>query len=308
MVTGDNGLVGSAIVRLLRVRGFWNLIHWDRYGVDLRDPVQCRWAFSSYIPEFVFHCAARVGGIVANRDNPVEFFLDNLRMEMNVFTCAHEYGVKKLLFFGSACAYPKLAKVPISESALLTGSLEPTNECYALAKIVGIKLGQSFSGRSPCKFISAMPTNLYGLNDNYHPVDSHVIPGMIRRIHEAKTAGSRTAKMWGSGRPRREFLYADDLAEAALLLMEKYDSPELINAGVGKAISLCSLAERISRVIGFTGLLEWDTNVPDGTPDRCLDVSKLFSLGWRPKMDLDQGLALAYEDSKTCKRGLSFSA
>jgi GDP-L-fucose synthase len=294
-------MVGSALCRVLRARGYNNVVTWSHEEVDLRDPVAVKWAFSSYLPEFVFHCAARVGGIIANSTKPVEFMLDNLRIETNVIEAAKEQSVKKLLFLGSACAYPKLAANPILEDSLLTGALEVSNECYAIAKIAGIKLCEAYRKEYGCDFISAMPTNLYGIGDHYNLQDSHVIPGMIRRFWEAEQAGARFVTLWGTGNPTREFLFADDLAEACLALMNHAGYLGLVNIGTGKAISLATLARTIWNVVGFRGWIEWDNSKPDGTPQRQLDTTKIFSLGWTPKVSLAEGLRAAYQDF-LCKK------
>ena len=295
-VTGHRGLVGSAIVRTLREKGFNNIVVARRSEIDLLDPVAVKWYFSSHLPEYVFHCAAKVGGIVANRDNPVEFIVENLTIQNNIFTNAFEYHTKKLLFLGSACAYPKFALNPITERMLLTGPLEPTNEGYALSKIIGIKLCQAFRKQYGCNFISAMPTNLYGEGDNYDLENSHVLPGMLRRIHEAKVAGKSTVALWGTGWPKREFLFSDDLAEACILLMEKYDESELVNIGHGERTELQELARKIADVVGYTGSILWDHTKPDGTPDRFLSSAKIFNLGWKPRVSLKDGLKIVYKD------------
>lgn len=295
-VAGHRGLAGSAICRELQKREFTNLMLVGREVADLRDPVAVKWLFSSYLPEYVFLCAAKVGGIVANSELPVEFMTDNLRIELNVLEAAKEYGVKKLLFLGSACAYPKFAKTPVSEDALLTGLLEPSNECYALAKISGVKLCDAYQREYGCDFISATPTNLYGIGDNYTLRHSHVIPGMIRRLHDAKNRRMSEVKMWGTGKPTRDFLFSDDLARACFRLMEDYQGPGTINVGTGQTVELCRVAETIAEVVSFPGELLWDMTTPDGTPDRKLDCSKIYALGWRPEVSLDAGLRIAYDD------------
>lgn len=295
-VAGHRGLVGSALCRVLKKRGFTNLITLTRKEVDLTDPIAVRWLFSSYSPEYVFLSAAKVGGIIANSSYPVEFMTENMRIELNVLENANWYRVKKLLFLGTACAYPKFAENPIKETALLTGTLESSNECYALAKIAGIRLCQAYRKEYGVDFISAMPTNLYGVGDHYDPENSHVIPGMIQRIHTAKTRGFESVELWGTGKPTREFLFADDMAEACVLLMEKYGSSETINIGSGSALPLCWVAERIAEVIGYRGAILWDTDRPDGTPERKLDCGKIFSLGWKPATDFIAGLKATYED------------
>ena len=251
--------------------------------------------FAKEKPNVVIFAAARVGGIKANDDYPVEFLLDNLRLQNNVIGAAHENGVRKLLFLGSSCIYPKLAPQPISESALLTGPLEPTNEAYAIAKIAGIKLCQAYAREYGDNFISAMPTNLYGPNDNFNLDSSHVVPALLRKAHEAKTSGGRELTLWGSGKPRREFLHVDDLASACVFLLEKYDSPEIINVGCGEDVSIRELAEMICDVIGFKGNLVWDTSKPDGTPQKLLDVSKMRALGWQSTISLRDGIKRTYD-------------
>ncbi len=295
LVTGHRGLVGGAILRALVKQGYPELIVLDHGACDLTDPIAVKWAFSSYRPEFVFHCAAKVGGIVANLTHPVEFMIQNMRMELNVLEGAKEYGVKKLLFLGSACAYPKFAENPIRESSLLTGALEPSNECYALAKISGIKLCEAYRKEYGCNFISVMPTNLYGIGDNYDAEGSHVIPGMIRKMHQAKLEKT-TAELWGTGNPCREFLFSDDLAEGCLVLMQQSANSGLVNIGFGSSTGLRLLASLVANAVGYSGDIGWDTTKPDGTPDRRMDNTKIFSTGWRPKVELREGLALAYKD------------
>jgi GDP-L-fucose synthase len=243
----------------------------------------------------VIFAAAKVGGIKANNDYPVEFLLDNLRIQNNIISSAYETGVRKLLFLGSSCIYPKFAPQPIPEAALLSGPLEPTNEAYAIAKIAGIKLCQSYAREYGANFTSAMPTNLYGPNDNFDLETSHVLAALLRKAHEAKTSGARELMVWGSGKPRREFLHVDDLASACLFLLEHYDSPEIINVGCGKDISICELAELICDVVGFDGELVWDATKPDGTPRKLLDVTKLHNLGWRAMIPLPDGIAQTYD-------------
>jgi len=300
-VAGHRGLVGSALCRVLRARGFTNLITASREEVDLSNPVAVKWFFSSLGPEYVFLSAAKVGGIVANSTYPVEFMTENLKIQLNVLENAKERGVKKLLFLGSACAYPKLAEVPIKEASLLTGALEPSNECYAIAKIAGIKLCDAYRKEFGCDFISAMPTNLYGIGDHYDLDNSHVIPGMIRRLHEAASRVGQPATLWGSGRPTREFLFADDLAEACLVLMESYSEAGPINVGYGATTSLRNLAAYVARTVGFSGDIFWDESKPDGTPDRRMDNSRIHSLGWAARTSLPVGLGFAYQDFKKCQ-------
>jgi GDP-L-fucose synthase len=295
-VAGHNGMVGGAICRALKAQGYERVITADRSQVDLCNPMMVEWFFSSYIPEYVFLSAARVGGIMANSTYPVEFMLDNMRIEMNVIENAKKYGVKKLLFLGSACAYPKLAANPILEEYLLTGALEPSNECYALAKIAGIKLCEAYRKEYGCDFISAMPTNLYGIGDHYGLRDSHVIPGMIRKIHDAKEAGHDDVVLWGSGKPSREFLFSEDLAEACIMLMNHPEYRGLVNIGYGSAIHLNQLACYVASVVGFPGEIIWDLSKPDGTPARQMDNSKMDSIGFYPRTPLPTGLKLAYQD------------
>jgi GDP-L-fucose synthase len=293
-VAGHRGLVGSAIIRRLESEGFDNLPKRDRSELDLADEEAVQHFFAQEKPSVVIFAAARVGGIKANNDFPVEFLLDNLRIQNNVIHAAHQAGVRKLLFLGSSCIYPKFAPQPIPETALLSGPLEPTNEAYAIAKIAGIKLCQAYSREYGANFISAMPTNLYGPNDNFDLETSHVLAALLRKAHEAKMRKVREVIVWGSGKPRREFLHVDDLASACLFLLEKYDSPEIINVGCGKDISIRELAELICDVVGFDGELAWDTTKPDGTPRKLLDITKLHDLGWQPTIPLRDGIAQTY--------------
>jgi GDP-L-fucose synthase len=288
-------LVGSALMRRLTHDGFANLVTRDRLQLDLRSAGAVDDFFAQEKPALVVLAAARVGGIKANSDEPVEFLLENIQMQNNVIRAAHETGVRKLLFLGSSCIYPKHAPQPIPESALLTGPLEPTNEAYAIAKIAGIKLCQAFTREYGANFISAMPTNLYGPNDNFDLVSSHVLPALLRKAHEAKKKGAPELVVWGSGEPRREFLHVDDLAAACLFLLEKYDRPEIINVGCGQDISIRELAGLICEVVGFDGELAWDTAKPDGTPRKLLDVSKIHDLGWRHTIALREGIEKTYE-------------
>jgi len=294
-VAGHRGLVGSAIIRRVESEGFDNLPKRDRSELDLADEEAVQHFFAQEKPGVVIFAAARVGGIKANNDFPVEFLLDNLRIQNNVIHAAHQAGVRKLLFLGSSCIYPKFAPQPIPETALLSGPLEPTNEAYAIAKIAGIKLCQAYSREYGANFISAMPTNLYGPNDNFDLETSHVLAALLRKAHEAKTRKARELIVWGSGKPRREFLHVDDLASACLFLLEKYDSPEIINVGCGADISIRELAELICDVVGFDGELTWDTTKPDGTPRKLLDITKLRDLGWRPTIPLRDGVAQTYD-------------
>src|SRR5213082_1297128 len=281
-VAGHRGMVGSALIRALEVAGFSKLLKRDRSELDLGDSVAVTKFFAKEKPEVVIFAAAKDGGIKANNDQPVEFLLENLRVQNNVIAAAHENGARKLLFLGSSCIYPKLAPQPIPESALLSGPLESTNEAYAIAKIAGVKLCQAFSREYGANFISAMPTNLYGPNDNFDLETSHLLAALLRKAHEARMRNDQRLIVWGTGKPRREFLHVDDLAAACLLLLEKYDSPEIINVGCGEDISIGELAELICQVVGFDGQLAWDTTKPDGTPRKLLDVSKIRALGWRP--------------------------
>lgn len=294
-VAGHRGLVGSALVRKLQLDGFSRLLTRDRSQLDLRNEADVTQCFSEEKPAFVILAAAKVGGIKANNDRPVEFLLENLAMQNSVVRAAYETGVRKLLFLGSSCIYPKHAPQPLPESALLTGPLEPTNEAYAIAKIAGIKLCQAYAREYGANFISAMPTNLYGPNDNFDLLSSHVLPALLRKAHTAKQERKRELVVWGSGQPRREFLHVDDLAAACVFLLEKYDSPEIINVGCGEDISIRELAELICDVVGFKGELTWDTTKPDGTPRKLLDVSKVHALGWCHGIALRDGIARTYE-------------
>jgi GDP-L-fucose synthase len=294
-VAGHRGLVGSALIRRLAAGGFTNLLKPDRTQLDLFHEQAVRDFFAKERPAIVVLAAAKVGGIKANNDRPVEFLLDNLRIQNNVIAAAHESGVRKFLFLGSSCIYPKNAPQPITESALLTGPLEPTNEAYAIAKIAGIKLCQAYAREDGDNFISALPTNLYGPNDNFDLETSHVLAALLRKAHEAKTSRASELVVWGTGKPRREFLHVDDLASACLFLLENYDSPEIINVGWGEDISIRELAELICDVVDFKGKLAWDSTKPDGTPRKLLDVTKLRSLGWNPDIPLREGIARTYD-------------
>jgi GDP-L-fucose synthase len=312
-VAGHRGLVGSAIVRALRAQGHTNLLLRSSAELDLRDVAATDAFFAQERPEYVFLAAAKVGGIVANHRYPVEFLADNLAIQGSVIGAAQRHGVARLLFLGSSCIYPKLAPQPLREEALLTGPLEASNRPYALAKIAGIELIWSYNRQYGTRFTAAMPTNLYGPGDNYHPENSHVIPGLLRKFHEAKRLGDTRVTVWGTGTPRREFLYSDDMASACLHLMS-LDSdrfatllgsdeltsgrfePPLVNVGVGSDITIRELAEGIARVVGWTGALDFDTSRPDGTPRKLMDVSRLAALGWRACTPLDDGLGRAYRD------------
>lgn len=298
-VAGHNGMVGSAIVRALMQKGFTNLVYRTSKELDLRNQVAVDEFFKDEKPQFVFLAAAKVGGIVANNTYRAEFLYDNLMIVSNIIHAAYANGVTKLLFLGSSCIYPKMAAQPIKEEYLLTGPLEYTNEPYAIAKIAGIKLCESYRDQYGANFVSVMPTNLYGINDNYHPENSHVLPALIRRFHEAKVSGLEEVVIWGSGSPKREFLFADDLADACLFLMEEYSSKEIVNIGCGDDLSIKELAEMVKEVTGYTGNLAFDTSKPDGTPRKLLDVSKINALGWRYKTSLKEGMNIAYKDFLT---------
>jgi GDP-L-fucose synthase len=288
-------MVGGALIRRLQADGFKNLLTRDRAQLDLANESAVAKFFADEKPEIVFMAAAKVGGIKANNDQPVEFLLQNLSIQNNVIRAAHENGVRKLMFLGSSCIYPKDAPQPIPENALLTGPLEPTNEAYAIAKIAGIKLCQAYAREYGANFISPMPTNLYGPNDNFDLETSHVLAALLRKAHEAKTRKAKELVVWGSGQPRREFLHVDDLASACLFLLEKYNSPEIINVGCGEDISIKGLAELVREIVGFDGDLAWDITKPDGTPRKLLDVSKLSKLGWRAAIPLRDGIARTYD-------------
>ena len=301
-VAGHRGLVGSAIVRQLATEGFENLLTRTRSELDLTNRAAVENFFRTQEPAVVILTAARVGGIKANSDEPVEFLVENLEIQNNVIRAAFENKVRKLLFLGSACIYPKFAPQPIPESALLGGALEPTNEPYAVAKIAGIKLCQAYAREYGANFICAMPTNLYGPNDNFDLERSHVLAALLRKAHEAKQAGAKEIVVWGSGHPRREFLHVDDLAAACLFLLQHYNQPEIINVGTGKDLSVRELAELICEIVGFEGGLSWDPSKPDGTPRKVLDISKIESLGWKPAIRLREGIARTYEWFKSQHR------
>jgi len=293
-VAGNRGMVGSALIRALEAAGYSKLLKRDRSELDLGDSAAVSKFFAKEKPEVVIFAAAKVGGIKANNDQPVEFLLENLRVQNNVIAAAHENGARKLLFLGSSCIYPKLAPQPIPESALLSGPLEPTNEAYAIAKIAGVKLCQAFSREYGANFISAMPTNLYGPSDNFDLETSHVLAALLRKAHEAKKSSARELVVWGTGTARREFLHVDDCASACLFLLEKYDSPEIVNVGCGEDISIHELAELICDVVDFDGELSLDKTKPDGTPRKLLDISRLRALGWTPTIKLRDGIAQTY--------------
>jgi GDP-L-fucose synthase len=294
-VAGHRGMVGSALIRRLEAGGFVNLVVRDRSELDLQSESAVAKFFAEQKPAVVILAAAKVGGIKANSDYPVEFLLENLRIQNNVICAAYENAVRKLLFVGSSCIYPKFAPQPILETALLSGPLETTNEAYAIAKIAGVKLCQAYAREYRANFISVMPTNLYGPNDNFDLETSHVLGALLRKAHEAKTRKDSKLSVWGSGKPRREFLHVDDLASACVLLLEKYDSAEIINVGCGEDISIRELAELICDVVGFDGELTWDATKPDGTPRKLLDVTKLRALGWKPSIPLRDGIAQTYQ-------------
>src|SRR5437763_10462708 len=294
-VAGHNGMVGSAVLRRLEAEGFGNIVMRARAQLDLTDQAAVAKFFAKEKPDIVVVAAAKVGGIKANNEHPVEFLLENLRIQNNIIHSAHESGVRKLLFLGSSCIYPKFALQPIPETALLGGPLEPTNEAYAIGKIAGIKLCQAYGREYGANFISAMPTNLYGPNDNFDLETSHVLAALLRKAHEAKIRKAHELVVWGSGKPRREFLHVDDLASACLFLLEKYDSPEIINVGCGEGISIRELAELICGVVGFDSELAWETSKPDGTPRKLLDVTRLYDLGWQATIPLGEGIAQTYD-------------
>ena len=295
-IAGHRGMVGSAIHRKLEEEGFTNVITRSSKELDLRNQQAVTDFFSTEKPDYVFLAAAKVGGIVANNTYRADFLYENLMIQNNVIHNSYLNGVKKLMFLGSSCIYPKFAPQPLKEEYLLTGLLEETNEPYAIAKIAGIKMCDAYRAQYGCNFISVMPTNLYGYNDNYHPQNSHVLPALIRKFHEAKLEGKNKVVIWGTGSPFREFLFADDLADACFYLMETYNEPNLVNIGTGEDISIKDLALLIKRIIGFEGELEFDSSKPDGTPRKLMDVSKLHAAGWRHKVQLEEGIRLAYED------------
>lgn len=299
-VAGHRGLAGSAIWRELERRGHTNLIARNRKELDLLDAAAVKHFFETERPEYVFLAAAKVGGIHANSTYPADFLFQNLQIQNNVIHSAHLTGASKLLFLGSSCIYPKHAPQPMKEEHLLTGPLEPTNQWYAIAKIAGIKMCQAYRRQYGSHFISAMPTNLYGTNDSYDPLNSHVLPALIRRFHEAKIANAPTVACWGTGSPRREFLHADDLGRACVFLMENYDEEETINVGSSTDQTIREMAETIARVVGYTGQIAWDPSKPDGTPRKLMDSSRLLAMGWKPEVELEAGLRDAYADF--CRR------
>ncbi len=295
-VAGHRGLVGSALVRELEKNGYTNLILRTRKELDLLDQKAVAAFFETERPEYVFLAAAKVGGIVANNTFPVEFLYENLLVQLNVIKAAYDSGVTKLLFLGSSCIYPKFAEQPITETSLMTGALEPTNSAYAIAKIAGIELCQAYAREHNANFISVMPTNLYGENDNFHPEHSHVLPALIDRFHTAKETKAPTVVAWGTGSAKREFLYVDDLANACVYLMNHYDNPnEIVNIGTGEDVSIKELTELVQEVVGYEGTIHWDTSKPDGTPRKLLDVSKIHGLGWKHTTSLREGLTKTYE-------------
>ncbi|WP_461450189.1 GDP-L-fucose synthase family protein [Mucilaginibacter sp.] len=295
-IAGHKGMVGSAIYRKLVKEGFTNLIIRSSSELDLRDQQQVSNFFSEEKPQYVFLAAAKVGGIIANNTYRANFLYDNLQIQNNVIHNSYLNQVEKLMFLGSSCIYPKMAPQPIKEEYFLTGLLEPTNEPYAIAKIAGIKMCDAYRDQYGCNFISVMPTNLYGLNDNYHPQNSHVLPALIRRFHEAKDQNAAEVTIWGTGSPMREFLFADDLAEACYYLMQNYNEHGLINIGTGEDLSIKDLALLIKKIIGFEGGIKFDPSKPDGTPKKLMDVTKLSNAGWKSHTTLEQGIKLAYQD------------
>lgn len=289
-------MVGSAIVRQLQTHGYQHIVVRTSKELDLRDPKAVSEFFQQEKPDYVFLAAAKVGGIIANNTYRADFLYENLAIQNNVIHAAYLNQVTKLMFLGSSCIYPKMAPQPLKESYLLTGVLEPTNEPYAIAKIAGIKMCEAYRAQYGCDFISVMPTNLYGPNDNYDLQNSHVLPAMIRKFHEAKERGDVTMELWGTGSPMREFLHADDLAEACLFLMENYSDAELVNIGTGVDVTIKELAETVQQIVGFEGEIRWDVSKPDGTPRKLMDVSKLHQLGWKHHIELQEGIRLAYQD------------
>lgn len=294
-VAGHRGLVGSAILRRLHAQGFENLLTRTSAELDLSDQVAVRDFFAAERPDYVFLAAARVGGIHANNEYPADFIYQNLMIEANVIESARLAGVEKLLFLGSTCIYPKLAQQPLQEEYLLTGPLEPTNEWYAVAKIAGIKLCQAYRRQYGCDFISAMPTNLYGPEDNFDLENSHVLPALLRKFHAAKRSGHPTVTVWGSGKPLREFLHVDDCAAACLFLMDHYAGEEIVNIGVGEDLSIAELAATVRRVVGFEGEIVYDADKPDGTPRKLVDTTRINGLGWRAGISLEEGIRSTYE-------------
>ncbi len=297
-IAGHRGMVGSAILRKLQSEGFTNFALADSRKLDLRNQQEVSEFFRREKPVHVFLAAAKVGGILANNTYRAEFLYDNLMIEANVIESAYRHEVKKLMFLGSSCIYPKLAPQPLKEEALLTGLLEPTNEPYAIAKIAGIKLCDAYRAQYGCNFVSVMPTNLYGPNDNYHPENSHVLPAMLRKFHEAKLNHAPFVTLWGTGTPLREFLHVDDLADACFYLMQHYNEPGFVNIGTGEDLSILDLAKLVQRIVGYTGTIQHDLSKPDGTPRKLMDVSKLTGLGWKAKINLEDGIKSVYQEVK----------
>ncbi|WP_310590488.1 GDP-L-fucose synthase [Dyadobacter sp. CY261] len=295
-IAGHRGMVGSAILRKLEKEGFNNIITRTSSQLDLRNQADVRAFFEAERPDYIFLAAAKVGGIMANNIYRAEFLNDNLLIQNNVIDSAYRTNAKKLMFLGSSCIYPKMAPQPLQENSLLTGLLEPTNEPYAIAKIAGIKMCEAYRSQYNCNFISVMPTNLYGPNDNYDLNKSHVLPAMIRKFHEAKEEGKPFVELWGTGSPLREFLHADDLAAACYFLMQNYDEAGFLNIGVGTDVTIKHLAEMIQKVVGYEGDIHWNTDKPDGTPRKLMDVSKLHALGWKHTIDLEEGITKTYQD------------
>lgn len=294
-VAGHRGLVGSAIVRNLQEKGYRNIIGRTHSEMDLTSQAEVRAFFEKERPDAVILAAAKVGGIHANETAPADFAYENLQIQCNVIHCCHQYQVKKLLFLGSTCIYPRMAPQPIPEDALLTGPLEETNEAYAIAKIAGLEMCKFYKRQYGDDFISCMPTNLYGPHDNYDLEGSHVMPAMIRKFHEAKQAGAATVELWGTGSPLREFLYVDDMADACVFLLEQYNGEQHVNIGTGKEVTIRELAETVKRVVGYQGEIVWNKDMPDGTPRKLTNVEKLHELGWTHKVELEEGVALAYQ-------------
>ncbi len=295
-VAGHRGMVGSAIYRKLTELGYSNIVTRTSQELDLRNQQAVANFFNEEKPDYVFLAAAKVGGIMANNTYRADFIYENMAIQNNVIKSSYDNEVTKLMFLGSSCIYPKMAPQPLNEDLLLTGTLEPTNEPYAIAKIAGIKMAEAFRDQYGCNYISVMPTNLYGINDNYHPQNSHVLPALIRRFHEAKVNNLDEVVIWGTGTPLREFLFSDDLADACVFLMNSYNEKQFVNIGIGEDLSIKDLAELIKEVIGYTGKISFDTSKPDGTPRKLMDVSKLHALGWKHKTNLREGIKLAYED------------
>lgn len=296
-VAGHRGMVGSAIVRGLESRGYTNIITRTHAELDLIDQAAVIRFFETNRPDYVFLAAAKVGGIVANSTMPARFLYENMMIECNVIHSAYLCGVKKLMFLGSSCIYPRMAQQPMKEEALLTGALEPTNEPYAIAKIAGIKMCEAYRSEFGCNFVSVMPTNLYGPGDNYDLQNSHVLPAMLRKFHEAKTNGDQSVVLWGTGSPLREFLHADDMADATIFCMDHYDGAMHINVGSASEVSIGQLAEMVADVVGYRGQIEWDRTKPDGTPRKLMDSSRLLDMGWRPQISLRQGIGMVYRDT-----------